>query len=324
MNYSNQHFPIPTDPSWDIIDTSKIKKVMECPREFLFEYLFGWRPARPSVHIHFGLAWHDALEFLLLNGYSLECYDKAYKKFLIKYREVFDPAFDDINSPKNPYRAKETLLAYTGKYQDDLKTYKVLHTEVGGLVNISEKFKLAFRMDAVLESERGISIMDHKTASNINSLWIDQWLLSPQIGTYLHAGNSAFGRDKVRELIINGAAFRKVKDNSKAERFTFQRVSCARTAPQMRQWLSNMNRYMEWLDHNMELLSEAKADDVVLKAFPMNTEGCMNYNRKCSYFDFCVYFANPIKAFLERGIPEGFKQEFWNPFERELKLKVGI
>lgn len=325
MNFLNQTYPIPTHQSWNVIDTSKLKRFWnECPRAFFFEYLLGWRLDRPSIHTHFGEALHEALEFLLLNGYTIETTEQAYKVFLAKFRTIVSEEEDALYSPKNPSRFLSAITDYVGLYRDDLENFKVLHTEVGGSVAISERFKITFRMDAILESLKTgqIIILDHKSGSLLNQSWCDKYILDEQIGTYLHAANCHFGQNKVREMIINGIFFRKVKDDSKAEKHEFKRVHCVKTSAQMRIWLSTMNRICEHLEHEFQVLSTETSSDPVMKSFPCKTGNCFSYNKKCAYHDLCSYYANPL-TLANEAVPLGFKTEFWNPLEN-LKLKINV
>jgi hypothetical protein len=325
VNYTQlASYPVPTDPSWNVTDTSKLIRFSdECPRSFFYEYLLGWRSERPSIHTHFGEALHEALEFLLLNGYTVENTNKAHEIFLSKFREVFAPEADETFSPKNPARARDALVDYVGTYLDDLEHYEVLHTEIGGSVSISERFKVTFRMDAILRERANglINVLDHKTGTMLNQHWIDKWQLSKQIGTYLHAAHGRWGKDNVRGMTINGLFFKKVKDDSKAEKHMFKRVDCTRTSDQMRVWLSTMNRICESLTHEFELLASESPANNVMRSFPLRDGACFNFNKKCPFHDFCTFWPNPLAHANE--VPLGFKQEFWNPLAH-VKLNVGM
>ena len=88
--------PIPSSPTHRIVDGSKLKRFMECPRAFFYEYLLGWRSERPNNHLVFGTAFHEALEHILLNGYTRAIADDAFEKFLTSYRTVFEPHTDEL------------------------------------------------------------------------------------------------------------------------------------------------------------------------------------------------------------------------------------
>jgi len=84
--------------TWDIIDSSKLSTFMECPRKYFYEYVLGWRPSMPNVHLTFGTAWHAAVERLLIEGYSQEHVEEAKFIFLQYYRRDLPEEADRIIS----------------------------------------------------------------------------------------------------------------------------------------------------------------------------------------------------------------------------------
>jgi hypothetical protein len=305
-------YPVPTDQTWNIIDSSKLKTFCECRRKFFYEYILGWRSDRPNVHTFFGESVHLALEYLLLNGFTTKTTNEAFDVFLNKYREQFpDESFDEINSPKNPNRFYEALVEYVGLHRDFHETFKVLSSEQSGQVAISSNFQLSYRIDVVLEkiSNSTISLMDHKTGSMLTEAWRNQWLLSDQISTYFHAMKIKYGLEIVKEMLINGLFFKKVKDNSKVLKHEFEMLRIERTNIQMKNWLSSVNRICEELEEEMGLLATKPET-----SFFRNTGHCIKFNAKCIYHDFCSYSRN----FLETSVPNGFKVEFWNPLKEVL------
>ena len=86
---------------WDVLDSTKIKAYLECPRKFFYEYVVGWRSIEPNIHLEFGKAWHLAMEHLLVKGYEDEELVQAYTLFHNHYRKYFPEVMDDVYAPKN-------------------------------------------------------------------------------------------------------------------------------------------------------------------------------------------------------------------------------
>ena len=63
-------YPVPVSDCWSVLDPSKIKTFKQCPRQFFYEHVLGWRSKEPNLHLVFGEAWHQALEHLFNNGMS--------------------------------------------------------------------------------------------------------------------------------------------------------------------------------------------------------------------------------------------------------------
>ena len=113
----NASYPVPVSTTWDIQDGSKIKAYMECPRRYFYEYVLGWREDRPSNHLFFGSAWHEAMAHMYLNGFDTNTVYEAYAEhFLPYYRRFCDPGDDDLYWPKTPERAFKALAFYASYY----------------------------------------------------------------------------------------------------------------------------------------------------------------------------------------------------------------
>jgi len=302
------NYPIPTHPTWEIIDPSKMKNYIECPRSFFYRHILGWVGENPNNHLVFGQAWHIAMEHLLLNGYSPESVLIAGNKLEESYRREFSGESDDLYSPKTPFRAILALNEYGNKYKNDLDKYEVLYTETHGAVPVSEKFILFYRIDSILrDKEHGyIFSLEHKTGTTFSNKWAMQWPLSMQVGAYCHALYCLFPPGEVRGVKINGTFFKRTK----APLFEFERVPCWKGPNQMLIWFENVNTYIHDLDRDFATLEGAKDSDAVLKAFPMRPTSCDNYYG-CPYHDFCTTWSNPLQKADEP--PIGFKCEFWDP-----------
>lgn len=307
-------YPIPWHDSWAIIDSSKLSDdFMTCPRMFFYRDVLGWRSTAPNNHLIFGEAWHEAQEHLLINGYK-EIED-AMMLFMAKYREELGPETDDLFAPKTPAKAEAALKEYAREYGNDLLKWDVLYTEIAGSVMISPTDIMYFRMDSILrERDSGKYLsLDHKTGSRKGSSWTDKWALAMAIGLYTHVLYCLYPKDEVKGVQIRGTFFYKSKP------VEFEDVPCWKSPNQMDTWLWNTNWWYNLLKHNFELLSECSDSDDVMMAFPMNCESCTKYFG-CAYHDFCTAWPNPLQKCDQP--PLGFKQEFWNPLEKESTHKM--
>ncbi|MBU2249242.1 MAG: PD-(D/E)XK nuclease family protein, partial [Gammaproteobacteria bacterium] len=94
------------------IDSSKLKDFKRCPRYFFYRHVLGWQSQTPNNHLVFGSAWHEAMEYLLLNGYGDNSVIEAFDKFLAYYRQSFPPETDEMFKAKTPDNAFWTLAQY--------------------------------------------------------------------------------------------------------------------------------------------------------------------------------------------------------------------
>lgn len=299
--------------SWSVMDSSKIKNFMQCPRKFFYRYLLGWTSRDKKQDLVFGQAWHDAREVTLLEGMTEEGLAHADNAFMKTYRKDFNEMTDDSYYPKSPVVVIPTLIAYAKRYKGD--NFKVLHTEVAGTVGVDDNRKLAFRIDAICEDERGIFIFDHKTSKKMDKAWGEQWILDLSLGTYSHVLHMLYPKDrhKIYGVIVDGAFFRK-----KGIDFLRQPVRLSESS--MNVWWWNVLHWLDMIDwETRRLMEDCKVEDGIMMAFPMRTTECTKYGL-CMYHDFCGAWHNPLQYC--DSPPQGFVEEWWDPSNREKTAKV--
>jgi len=305
-------YPIPEHHTWDITDSTKLKEFSTCRRAYFFRYVLGWNPIGPNIHLVFGSAWHEAMEQLLQTGYGEESLMLAYQRLETYYRQYFPPNLDEINFPKTPGRALEALVQYCDTYKED--EHETLYTEIAGTVPITEKKKLHFRQDSILQTPDGIISREHKTGSTLSRVWRDQWELSFQVGTYLHVLYCHYEPEQVRGVQINGTIFNKTKTQ-------FERIPILRSPANMNVWFWTVKDLMNLLGYEFERLASCTDSDPILYAFPQNPESCTKYFG-CAYHPYCSAWPNPLQH-LEH-IPNEFEVSYWDPTEREANVRFDL
>jgi len=301
-------FLVPEHYTWEIQDSSKVQAFMDCPRKYFYRYILGWDTDAPNNHLSFGSAWHDAMEYLLLNGYGDSSVLGAYEAFLRTYRKDFPKETDELFGAKTPARVLEALVEYVLKYKSDFSEFEVLYTEIAGTVPLTEDRKLHFRQDAICKGigAFGYFSLEHKTTgATISRSWMQQWPLSTQVGTYTHVLYCLYPAEEVYGVRINGSGFLKTK-------FSFERIPISKTKSAMQVWMWNTLFWLDQIQWNFELLKECKESDEVMMAFPMNTQNCSKWFG-CPYHDFCTAWPNPLRSCDE--VPMGLKIEFWDPMK---------
>lgn len=307
---------IPSHKSHLVVDSTKLKAFMECPRSYFYEYILGWRPEAPNLHLEFGKAWHLAMEHLLLHGYDGASVRDAWQLLLEHYRKFFPVETDESNAPKNPSYALNALVAYCKNYAGEPATQEVLYTEIGGTVAMDEKRVMHFRMDSILRDlESGqIKSREHKTGSTLSRQWTDQWAVAVQTWVYNHVLYSLFPKEEVYGVEINGTFFQKKETK-------FQRVPARRRLSMMEAGYWNIMHWLLELEWEMQRLADCKASDPVMMAFPTNPCHCTSYFG-CRYMDFCLAWPNPLQNVDE--VPLGMKIEYWDPTEEETKANFNV
>lgn len=304
-------------------DATKIKAFMKCPRFYFYSYVLGWRPEEPSIHLVFGSAWHEAMEYLMLHGLSAESIEGAYSLFETEYRKTYDPSMDLLNEPKTPANALRALVLYARNYKNDHLDFEVLHTEVAGSVLIGDD-PLFFKIDTVVRDKvtGRISSLEHKTTTSFSSFWLHQWRQNFQVGTYTYALRTWYSNENVDGVIINGAMIKpppRVKLNGElyanSRDCEFQRVPARMNETKVNDWVSQAAYWLAYIKAEFEALASCHPDDDVMRAFPKVTESCTQYGKPCPYIDFCVSQPNPLRYGNE--VPIGMAVEHWDPREAQ-------
>jgi hypothetical protein len=284
-----------------------------CPRYYFYSHILGWKGEEPNHDLVFGQAWHAAMQYLAIHGYSDEDVTEAFDKFLDVYRPYFSVETDELYRAKNPTNTLKALGRYVEQYASDREDFDVLYTEIGGTVSLDYDRSIAFRQDTICEGERGVFSLEHKTTGGaLNSRWFDQWTLKTQVGTYAHVLNCLFPDKKIDGVTINAVSLMKTK-------IDFQRKSIPTNLGYMQRWLQTVLFWIDMIYQDLERLDKCKESDPVLFAFPMNTENCTKY-WGCRFSPFCYAWDNPLQHCYEP--PVGMMVEHWDPLSQPTTTKV--
>lgn len=305
---------IPEQSTWKIIDSSKLQCFLTCPRMYFYNYILGWKKDEPNIHLKFGEAWHLCMEILLQKGYNTNAIVSAVESFSQCFNDAYPAGQTDFTSPKSMANIPEALVKYCQNYQGDAfpgNPALVKHTEIAGTVPISEDRVLHFRLDSLIEDEKGrMFALEHKTGSRNDRNWQDQWSLSLQVFTYLHVLHCLYTPEKVYGVLINGAFFQKTG-------VTFLRVPIRKNMDMLQSWLSDVNHFLDLLELYQEQLCKTTMQDQIMEAYPKNPTNCTKYFG-CPFLGMCSSWANPIAHCLN-GPPPGFTEDHWNPADYTAK-----
>jgi hypothetical protein len=86
-------------------------------------------------------------------------------------------------------------------------------------------------------------------------------------------------------------------------------------------WLWQANEWIDEIERDYDRLLASVEEDTVMRCFKRNEGNCTAYTG-CPYMDFCVSWSNPLQHIHE--VPEGFRQEYWNPTLIEVKHTMNL
>jgi hypothetical protein len=350
MKMTGSTFIAQLPPAASVMDASKYQDYMRCFRYGFYSHLLGWRSEEPNLHLIFGDAAHAGKEQFRLLGYDHpEAVDAAISAFEERYDAVYgqDLNAEDLNRPKNKEGFITAITEHQRRFAEERRDWDLLFTEVGFSLPLTDELTYNGRLDAVYAvPDKGIVIVDDKYSGWDNEAAIEQWYLSFQMRGYLNAAlehaavdKPLWSEDEVWGMIVDTTILKNpVKLKKDGTPYANQRnleydeygvpfrhrhipleIPLSRTS--IDSWLFEVQYYSELLTQNFALLSEAKESDEVLHCFPRCPTSCIMFNRPCKFFDICHAVENPLR--LVDKTPVGFKQEYWNPTEREIKQDIG-
>lgn len=311
------------------IDYSSLSTYMNCPREFLFQYVMHLRGSGTSIHLVFGSCWHYGLEStynLLKEDNTITVMDatiNSIKAFNALWKLDGEPNFpnEDIIFPKSPGHAANMYKAYWEQFLAlDAKEREIIAVEAAFALDVSDKDEVMpnyiGRMDLILsDGEKGISIIDHKTAKAMYKTTPQSFEQSFQTDGYLTAGRVFY--DKIPSITYRLALCQKSK-------IAFENLVVNKRASAIEHFLANLVHYMKEIKHNLDLLEQDKVDCTkrtdILKSFPRNPGyACTSFFTTCAYYDLCNTRNNPL-FWMDRA-PQYFIFREWDPEWHEADIK---
>jgi len=302
--------------SHSVIDSSKIQGFQKCPRAYFYKNVLGWRSSGNNIHLGFGNAWHDALEYLMITGeHSPANVLRAYEVFCDRWDVEFGMGYYDEHPAKTKAKALLALTSYTAK-TDPIKAE---YTEVGGTVPIDTDKVIHFKIDAIAQMPDGrYMVIDHKTTGRDSTSWSEQWSGTFQVHTYNWALDCLVGYDQSAGVMINGMVF--TKNTQKYKRIFIKRPKHMTSA-----YVANARYWYSQIQWNMDMLATQSPSEDVMACFPVNNKSCNDsFPYGCQFPGLCTNISNPLQRLDD--MPPGMSKKFWDPSidDDRIKKRVAI
>jgi hypothetical protein len=309
-----KHEPPPPSPflphtriqwAWDSTSLGWLK---ECPRKYQYSMIEGWRPKQPSIHLHFGLLYHAALELYDRLRSKGATHDDAlvavtWQAMRDSWPWDFEPLERDTKNRATLIRSIvwyleefaddpcETVILQNGKPAVELSFKMELDYGPSGELG-GQPYVLCGHLDRVVTLNGSTYVSDRKTTSNTpGAYYFDGFAPDNQMSLYSIAARVVY-HTPVSGIIIDAVQV--------AVGFSrFSRGFTYRSAAQLDEWLAG-TRY--WLDLAVQY---AKAG-----YWPMNDKSCHHYGG-CPFRRVCSKSPEVRSVFLESD----FRREPWNPLQ---------
>jgi len=276
----------------------------------------GWRGRGESVHLEYGILYHEALEAYetyVFEGHNhAEAVNQVVKDVLRAtwrdgkpWRAALDLPSDDKASLKSRENLIRTIVWYLNKFEKDPAKTKMhpvtgrpmveLHFQFGidqtiGSSGGSYSYSLCGYLDRIVEFQDQPFVMDRKTTTTtLGSYYFEQFEPDNQMSLYTIASQVAF-KTPVKGVIIDAAQI--------AVGFSrFVRSFVFKTPDQIDEWMKDLG---VWL-RQAEQFAEANY-------WPQNDKSCHKYGG-CPFRDICSKSPSVRDKFLESN----FQKHEWNP-----------
>jgi len=259
------------DLSKRMYDSSCISDYMGCPRLFYYAWIRRLKTKEDDPSMRFGSVWHD----VMLEWYKTGSAEKAAK--------FFSQLPSGVTADHKTKGWGEAIFKeYIERYPDE--PGRTLHLEKVFRIAIGDKL-YGGRIDRIENWNDQIYVDDHKTSARLGAQFFDRFRPHVQIDGYCRACKEVVGR--CQGAIINGIS------TAKNPKDRFQRFPSSRT-----EWeLQNFDKvFSDWTD-DIER-------DVKRNYFPMKTNYCTYWGKKCRFWEICVY--GDTQEYVEKAIAQNF------------------
>lgn len=316
-------------------DSTSLGWLKECPRKYQYHMIEGWRSKGESVHLKFGLLYHDALETYdkIRASQPNLTHDEALAHIVLMVLEktweyptsAEDPA-DVIAANGKPWfsdhpnKTRETLVRsviwYLDHFKEDPATTVVLSNGKPA-VELSFRFELDWGpkhqdKEAVDDDRNGLGqpyilcghldrVVEYAGANYVMDRKTSTTALSSSYFDQYDPDNQmslySFAAQVIYQTPVKGVIIDAVQIMVGFSRFA--RGFTYRTAAQLDEWLDDTKSWFTLAEHY-----------ATLGHWPMNDKSCHKYGG-CTFRSICQKSPEVRERFLESH----FTRHPWNPLE---------
>jgi hypothetical protein len=288
-------------------DSTSLGWLKECPRKYQYHMLEGYVGRGESIHLEFGILYHEALEAYEIYRFNGMEHEEALTHVVrdvlgatwrdgAPWRAIKDLQPEDKASLKNREFLVRTVVWYLEKFKDD-PAQTMAHPETGKPMvelhfqfEIDPPYTLCGYLDRIVTFQDQPFVMDRKTTTTtLGSYYFEQYDPDNQMSLYTIASQIAF-RTPVRGVIVDAAQI--------AVGFSrFVRSFIFKTPDQIDEWMKDLKIWLR----QAELYAEADY-------WPQNDKSCHKF-WGCPFREICSKSPSVRDKFLESN----FQRRAWNP-----------
>lgn len=309
-------------------DSTSLGMFKTCPRLYQYVMLEGWGGKDESIHLRFGIEYHQALQEYDVSKFGGATHHEA---MIVCVRNLLGRVHDwevDEDTRAGKYKNRgsivQLVIDYLDKFADDPAKTFVLE-DGRPAVELSFRFELDWgptaaqidvepeilkessfspqpyllsgHLDRVVDFQSSLYVMDRKTSlSTIGTYFFDQFSPSNQMTLYTLASQIILG-SPVKGVIIDAAQVLLEKPNNFERGFTY------RTPDQLEEWMQDLTQLLSLAEHY-----------ATQGYWPMNDTACGNYGG-CKFRKICSKSPQVREKLLAGSFTKLAPEDRWNPLK---------
>lgn len=310
----------------DILTYSALNTYRNCPRKYKLRYEEHLRPREKADTLAFGSTIHRALE--RWHGLSDD------PQRLLKVFDLLDSEYAsrdaDSGTKATWLQAKAMMAGYAARYPQEEFVVLELEKEFEGEIRnpatgaSSKTFTMAGKVDGIVRIGSELYLLEHKTASAIDSAYLDRLWCDTQIALYTHylreQGYPIIGviynvllktRLKQRqgeteeEYHARKAALAAKNKSGKSTAQRLEPESDAEFMGRLSDWYAKPEAFhrekiyltqdrLDMVAEEVWEVTQQYLDARRRDSYLLNTSYCFNWSRPCEYLPYCQSGFNPV------------------------------
>lgn len=292
------------------IDSTSLGWLKTCPRLYQYKMVERWRDKEESVHLRFGLEYHEVLQdYAILRNENHNHEEALHVVVSELLTRVAD--WNPDHKYKNRRNLFRTIIDYLDKYKNDPARTHIMENGYPA-VELSFRFELPFgpvenqpyllcgHLDRVVNFNDDLYVMDRKTTkSTLGDFYFSQYEPDNQMTLYAYAGEIVL-HTPVRGIIIDAASV-------KIDESTFGRGMTYRDKAKIDEWLKDLGYWLSLAQNFSEQ-----------NYWPMNDKACNSYRSEesgqtgCPFREACSTSPHVRERILKSNFVKG---EQWTPLK---------
>jgi len=293
-------------------DSTSLGYLKTCPRLYQYIMIEGYSNKEESIHLRFGIEYHQALqEYDLARAKGMDFDDALHHTITELHSRVWDWE-PDRDTKAGGYKNRDSIFSVVVDYIDHFRDdpAKTLILDNGSpAVELSFRFELDWgpipmqpymlsgHLDRVVEFQDNLFVMDRKTTTiALGQYYFAQFEPNNQMTIYTLASQVVLD-SPVKGVIIDAVQILKETPHRFVRGFTY------RTEDQLQEWVDGLQYWF------------ATAETYARENYwPMNDTACDKFGG-CMFRGICSKSPQVRQAFLDSNFIKLAPEERWNPLK---------